>query len=79
MEKQLFNWVKWDQQDTGAFMFYDVTLKAKVGEFEAGTKFDTAYVDYQRGTLEFYRDLPDNKVESVGKFKLGLTVNTWTE
>lgn len=53
MEKNIFDWDGWDQHDTMAFSFTDVTLKVPVGEFPAGTKFPFANVDYENGTMEF--------------------------
>lgn len=77
MEQQLFDWTGWDQQDTSAFIFYDVTLKVDIGEHKVGTKFSSAFVDFgQAGTLEFYRDseTDPNQVDVVSTHKLLLQV-----
>lgn len=71
MEKQLFDWVDWDQSDTTAFMFYDVTLRLPIGKFPAGTKFNSAYIDYENAKLEFFND--GETPEFTGS--LSITVN----
>ena len=69
MEKQLFDWISWDELDT-VEMFYEVTLKIDIGEYKAGTAFDYAAVDYEKGLLEFY----DDGDEPIASFKLKLIV-----
>jgi len=58
MEESFFFWEGWDAQDTMAFTFYKVKLKRDIGNFPAGTEFDSAFVDYEKGVLEFYRRIP---------------------
>ena len=54
IEKQLFDWKEWDDLDTIDMVFYDVTLKAKIGKFEAGTKFDSVALILSKSTIELY-------------------------
>lgn len=84
MEKELFDWESWD--DMGEFMlvFYKVKLKRKIGKFEEGTEFDSAFIDFQKGILELQNEDKD-KIKEVlparytpmkveGTFKLSLEV-----
>lgn len=71
MERQLFKWDGCDQQGVGSFIFYDVELIKQVGKFSVGTKFYSAYVDYDEGVLVFYNE---DGTKEIGKFKLGLVV-----
>ncbi len=44
LEKQVFDWDDWDETgEVGDMVFYDVTLKAPVGEFPTGTEFPLAF------------------------------------
>lgn len=56
MEKQLFEWDGWDQQDTMAFTFYKVKLIVDIGPFPAGSEFESADLDYGNGTLQLRND-----------------------
>lgn len=53
-ETQMFDWKDWDQLDTFAFAFYNVTLTIKIGEYDIGTHFDFADVDYENSLVNFY-------------------------
>lgn len=55
-ENQLFDWSGWDQQATASFTFYNPILKVKIGEFEVGTKFESACVDYEYSQLSLYTE-----------------------
>ena len=70
MEKQLFDWNGWDQSDTATFLYYNIILKVKIGSYDIGTKFESACIDYENGTLAFYNtdELP------VALFRLKLEV-----
>ncbi len=50
MEQQLFSWTAWDG-DLEYVLFYNVILKEPVGQFPTGTKFDSAVLSFQKGTL----------------------------
>jgi len=56
MEKKLFSWTDWNQFDTCGFIFHNITLKEKIKEYEAGTQFAVANVDYENGTLELFKE-----------------------
>ena len=43
IENQLFDWETWDANSPGDLQFGDVTLKVQIGEFPAGTKFQSAF------------------------------------
>ena len=72
MERQLFDWNGWDQQDTASFTFYDVELKVQIGKQTPGTKFSSALIDFQTGELSLYRD--DRDEYPCANFKLELLV-----
>lgn len=72
MERELFDWEGWDQQDTMDFTFYNVTLKVPVGPFPAGEKFDSALIAFNTGVLKLYRHADDET--PAAQFKLRLTV-----
>ena len=69
MESQLFDWDGWDILDTAAFIFYKVKLKQRIGEFEVGSLFSSANIDFQTGKLELYEE--DNV---VGSYNLILSI-----
>lgn len=52
MEQRFFKWTGWDQHDTMAFSFTSIELVAPMGDFPVGTKFDSAFVDYEKGFIE---------------------------
>lgn len=63
MEQRFFKWNGWDQHDTMTFSFTNVELVAPMGDFPVGTKFDSAFVDYEKGIIEFF-DYSDNVAAS---------------
>lgn len=72
MEKQLFDWDGFDQHDTVSFSFYKVILKVPIGEYKVGDSFDSAFMDYENGKLEFYSG------ETVmGSYKLKLVIEQY--
>lgn len=79
MEKEIFTWKNWDIQDTSAFSFYDVELVRNIPGFLAGTKFDLADIDYERGTLQFSNygpkdDKGHREIAEHHDFRLGLVI-----
>ena len=75
MEKQLFTWTGWDEQDTASFSFYSPTLITRIGEYPVGTTFKSACINYQTGELEFYdSNSDDSDWECIAAFKLQLQV-----
>jgi hypothetical protein len=72
METELFSWEAWDMLDTMSFVFYDVVLVRKIGNFEAGTKFSSAVINYEDGRLVLYTD--DSGKNEV-TFNLSLNVS----
>lgn len=75
MESKLFSWTSWDISNINAFFFYDIELKEKIGDFDIGTKFKSALINYETGELEFYNYNSDSlDVELIGKFKIELIV-----
>lgn len=71
MERQLFSWENWDQQDTGAFSFYNCRLNdgVEIPRTNEQREFSHIYVDYQRGYIEF--TLND---DSLVKYELALEI-----
>lgn len=55
MEDKLFDMNGADIDDVGIQM-YDVTLKVPIGEYEVGTKFDSAYINNAEGRLTLYKN-----------------------
>lgn len=52
MENDLFTYEDWDiLDDASRLMFMTVELVCQIGQFEAGTHFDTAVIDHENGTL----------------------------
>lgn len=72
METELFSWEEWDMLDTACFTFYNVVLVRKIGNFEAGTKFSYANMDYTEGKLVLS---PNDSGENEFTFKLSLNVS----
>ena len=70
MEQQLFTWENFNQFDEAAYQFYKVCLVQPIGEHQIGKCFDSASLDFQHGTLEFY-DANNNIVDS---YKLILSI-----
>lgn len=71
MEKKLFSWGGWDG-DVEMMSFYDVVLKVKIGEYQPGETFSSAYISYLNGELSLYRNLSDENPEAI--FKLSFLV-----
>lgn len=71
-ERDLFNWIEWDQHDTMCFSFTEVVLNRDIGEFSKGMKFSEAVLSYDKGILELYNY--DHKL--VGKFNISLSVGS---
>jgi hypothetical protein len=44
-----------DIMDDMAFVFYDVITKKTIGAFPPGVAFETALVDYDKGTMTLQR------------------------
>lgn len=61
MERQLFSWSSWDQEDIACLSFTGIELKKQIGQFPAGTRFDFAYLNFDTGDLQ----LGYNKKECV--------------
>lgn len=70
MEKELFDWVDWEEVDSGSFIFFHITLKKQIDKFPVGTGFSSASLDYGNGKLEFR----DEKDDLMGDFQLELKV-----
>lgn len=68
MEKTLFTWEGWDQQDLMAFTFYNVKLLIPIGPFPVGWKCNSADINYDTGTLQLRNG------DSYWEFKLNLSV-----
>ena len=71
MEKQLFDWKNWDENDVGIYIFYDCTLNIDIGRHIKGSQIPSIYMDYQNGIMQFQND--DGM--ATDKFKLSLTVS----
>ena len=62
MEKQLFNWIGWDQLDLMMFMFYDCTFNTDVGKYKKGDTASSILMDYSQGIIQIF-DESDDYVE----------------
>lgn len=71
MEKLLFSWGGWDG-DVEMMSFYNVVLKVKIGEYQPGEIFSSAFISYLNGELSLYRNLSDENPEAI--FKLSFLV-----
>jgi len=69
IEHQLFDWEGWDQVGGMDLFFYNVTLKVKIGQFEAGTKLPGAALLIESSILSL---VDQNNVEHA--FELTLNV-----
>lgn len=76
MESQFFECSGWDQHDTMCFGFYDAVLKVQVGQFPAGTKFESAMMDYEKGEMTFENYNEDGSPKETFVFKLRLVVES---
>jgi len=52
MEQDLFRWSGWDECGMMSFVYYDVVFEKDFGPIKKGDKFETAYLDYESGTLQ---------------------------
>lgn len=75
MEKQIFTYNGWDEQEIGRMIFYSPRLIVGLPGYPMGTSFGSAYVDYQEGLMEFY----DSEGTPIVKFKLALSALPFTE
>lgn len=79
MERELFTWSGWDQQDVGMLSFSGVKLVKQIGQFPPGTEFDGAFLNFDTGDLQLlnYDKTVKEKVMPVKEyfdFKVGITV-----
>lgn len=74
LENQLFEWKDWDQHDTAAFQFYDIVLKVPVGEFPAGHKFSTAFIDAEQSIIAFVDETEENEYVYELSYSIGKPV-----
>ena len=70
MEKQLFEWKEWDQVATGCFFFFCITLVKQIGDYEVGTTFDSAIVNFETGELTLQKDKNDPRSSTVFQLRL---------
>lgn len=82
MEKQLFDWNKWNG-DHDCMIFYNPVLKIQIGKYPSGTKFDSAIImiEPEKGILQFYnKSGPEVKgfspTESVAEYNLKLSIDS---
>ena len=54
MEKQLFNWIGWDQVDPMVFMFYNCTFNTDVGKYKKGDTASSVLMDYSQGIIQIF-------------------------
>jgi hypothetical protein len=52
MERTLFDWCGWDQQDVGVLQFTGCTLKVPIGQFKAGALVPVIVVNFETGNLQ---------------------------
>lgn len=72
MEEKLFLWTGgWDQMVTMCFWYYKVTTRVRIGDIPEGTKFSSACIDYDEGTLEFWED---DEEEVAHAFSISLSI-----
>ena len=51
-----FTWEGWASQDVLANTYYNVTFTENFGVFNAGEKFKSIFVDYEKGIIESYSE-----------------------
>lgn len=78
MEDKLFKFDSLDG-DCVKMKYFDVTLNEKIGEFEPGSKFDVATINFEKGWLSLYnvseneqRIAPEEVL--VGRYQIALSV-----
>ena len=71
MEDQLFTWAgDWEQAGDLVYQHHDCTLVKRIGDFDAGEKFDIICIDYERGIITLFRG------ETEWKFNLHIGVGS---
>lgn len=61
MERKFFNWTGWDQVGTMNILFHGVVLERDIAWAKAGTKWSSAAIDFEEGTLELWADGDDEE------------------
>ena len=56
LEFQLFDWDEWEEVDVGDLLYYPVTLKVKIGQFDIGEKLDNALLRMSDSKLVLQKD-----------------------
>jgi hypothetical protein len=51
IESQLFSYNNKEQLDEMTFIFHDITLSTKIGNFDTGHKFKYATIDFENSQL----------------------------
>ena len=64
-----FTFTSTDIMDTACFCHYEVIFTEDFGRIKAGDEFDSVHIDYDDGTIDFYRDEPNAKRVLKIKFK----------
>lgn len=72
MEQKYFEWQEWDEMGVAIFTFYQIKLIQDIGHLKTGQTFDGAYLDLNKGVLEFY-ELDYGSPKVVAGFDLGFT------
>ena len=71
LEKRLFTWDGWDQQDAACFSFYNCKLKCQIADIPAGTEATAIFVDFARSYMQIELD---DSGDNYRVFGLGLSV-----
>jgi len=70
MEKQLFDWVQYDELTNNTIIFYDCKLKVPIGDFKIDDFVSSICINYEEGILMLY----DVTGEEISKHKLLLKI-----
>lgn len=58
---QIFDWDDTVATDPDGHIYEGITLKVPLGQFSAGTEFDSAEIDFTKSTITFtWGMMPDN-------------------
>lgn len=69
LERQILEWVDWDDDGPMKLILHEVTLKITIGSFPVGHKFATAFFDGDASVISF---MDENDQEYSFELKLSI-------
>lgn len=73
VDSYLFDWEDCVECSFELTAYQDCTLREPIGNFKRGDKIDYICINFEEGTMEFYKTEPDTQ-DLIGSFNIRLNV-----